>query len=113
MLAQRCLVHIQRMCLLWLTRFPKHESAIELRRIALMLLKIKTQYDQIYWINILEHLYVKHKNYLIEKTYHPTTGRYWHTHKMIRRSYYKIKRTLPNMFHYLSNPKILSTTNGI
>ena len=21
---QRCLVHIQRMCMLWLTRFPKH-----------------------------------------------------------------------------------------
>ena len=53
-LAQRCLIHIQRMCLLWLTRLPKHDSAIELRKIVLMLLKIKTRNDQIYWTKILE-----------------------------------------------------------
>lgn len=112
-LAQRCLVHIQRMCLLWLTRFPKHESARELRAIVLMLLKIKTQNDQLYWTKQLRHWYIKHKSYLMEKTYNQTTGRYWFTHKLIRRSYYTIKRALPNMFHYLSNPNIPSTTNGI
>ena len=40
---QRCLVHIQRMCLIWLTRYPKHIAAKELRIIVLMLLKIKTE----------------------------------------------------------------------
>ncbi|MCO5239865.1 MAG: transposase [Chitinophagaceae bacterium] len=25
-IVQRCLVHIQRMCLLWLTRYPRHEA---------------------------------------------------------------------------------------
>lgn len=39
---QRCLVHIQRMCLLWLTRFPKHLAGVELRALVLLLLKIKT-----------------------------------------------------------------------
>jgi hypothetical protein len=29
------------------------------------------------------------------------------------RSYFTIKRALPNMFHYLTNSKIPSTTNGI
>ena len=47
-LAQRCLVHIQRMCLLWLTRFPKHESGKELKALVLMLLKIKTNNDRLY-----------------------------------------------------------------
>ncbi len=32
-LTQRCLVHLQRMCLLWLTRFPKHLAGMELRRL--------------------------------------------------------------------------------
>ena len=73
-LIQHCLVHIQRMCLLWLTRFPKHESAIELRKIVLLLLKIKTKNDQIYWTKILKQWYVKHRNYLMEKTYHHATG---------------------------------------
>src|SRR3954462_15446637 len=43
---QRCLVHIQRMCLLWLTRFPRHIAAIELRRLVLQLLQIRTSNDR-------------------------------------------------------------------
>ena len=112
-LAQRCLVHIQRMCLLWLTRYPKHLSGIELRELVLMLLKIKTDNDRLFWIRELGKWYSKHKNYLQEKTYNQTTGRYWYTHKLVRRTYFTIKRALPNMFHYLSNQKIPATTNGI
>ncbi len=110
---QRCLVHIQRMCLLWLTQFPKHSAGIELRQMVLMLLRIKTDNDRLYWTQQLELWHQLHKDYLQEKTYNEKTGRYWYTHKLLRRSYFTIKRALPNMFHYLSNPKIPSTTNGI
>lgn len=112
-LAQRCLVHIQRMCLLWLTRFPKHDAGKELKSLVLMLLKIKTNNDRLYWTANLEAWYRKHKDYLLEKTYNQQTQRYWFTHKLVRRSYYTIKRALPNMFHYLANPNIPATTNGI
>lgn len=112
-LIQRCLVHIQRMCLLWLTRFPKHEAGIELRRLVLLLLKIKTDNDRVYWIQQLEAWHIRHKVYLAEKTINQQTGRYWYTHKLLRRSYYTIKRAQPNMFHYLNNPAIPRTTNGI
>ena len=100
-------------CLLWLTRFPKHLAAIELRRLVLMLLYIKTNNDRLYWIKKLIYWYEQHKNYLQEKTYNEKTGRYWYTHKLVRRSYFTIKGALPNMFHYLSNPQIPSSTNGI
>lgn len=110
---QRCLVHIQRMCLLWLTRFPKHSSGVELRQLVLVLMKIKTENDRIYWTLELGFWHDRHKAYLQEKTIHQQTGRYWYTHKLLRRSYFTIKRALPNMFHYLANPAIPSTTNGI
>jgi len=110
---QRCLVHIQRMCLLWLTRYPKHMAGQELRALALMILKIKTGNDRLYWISQLEQWYQTHKSYINEKTYNPQTGKYWYTHKLLRRSYQTIKRALPNMFHYIQNPAIPSTTNGI
>jgi transposase-like protein len=110
---QRCLVHIQRMCLLWLTRFPKHLAGMELRRLVLQLLHIKTENDRLYWIRQLEQWYQKHKVHLQQKTIHEETGRYWYTHKLLRRSYFTIKRALPNMFHYLSHPQIPHTTNGI
>jgi hypothetical protein len=110
---QRCLVHIQRMCLLWLTRFPKHQAAQELRHHVLLLMRIKSNNDRIYWTRELEQWYQRHKDYLHQKTVNEETGRYWYTHKLLRRSYFTIKRALPNMFHYLSNPAIPSTTNGI
>lgn len=110
---QRCLVHIQRMCMLWLTRYPKHTAGIELRKLVLLILKIKTENDKLYWIAELNQWYKRHRSYLQEKTFNEETGRYWFKHRLIRRSYYTIKRALPNMFHYLSNPNIPATTNGI
>lgn len=110
---QRCLVHIQRMCLLWLTRFPKHVAGQQLRQLVLLLLKIKTANDKLFWIKEFNDWHIRHKPYLNEKTFQPFTGRYWYTHKLLRRSYRTIKRALPNMFHYLQNSKIPSTTNGI
>lgn len=113
MLVQRCLVHIQRMCLLWLTRYPKHPAGVELRALALLLLKIKTNNDHLYWTRELATWYERYKEYLKEKTRHPLTGKYWYTHKLLRRSYFTIQRALPNMFHYLNNAAIPNTTNGI
>ena len=110
---QRCLVHIQRMCLLWLTRYPKHIPGQELRKLVLLIMKIRTENDRLFWKKELGLWHQRHKAYLNEKTFHQPTGRYWYTHKLLRRSYFTIKRALPNMFHYLSNPRIPNTTNGI
>ncbi len=112
-LVQRCLVHIQRMCLIWITRYPKHIAGQELRSLVLQLLSIKTSNDRLYWTRKFQQWYQHHKEYLNEKTVNQTTGKYWFTHKLLRRSYFTIKRALPNMFHYLTNSKIPSTTNGI
>jgi hypothetical protein len=79
----------------------------------LLIMKIKTNNDRIYWTQQLNQWHERHKDYLKERTYSKESGRYWYTHKLLRRSYTTIKRALPNMFHYLSNPKIPSTTNGI
>jgi hypothetical protein len=65
------------------------------------------------WTRQLTAWHDRHKNFLQEKTRNEQTGRYWYTHKMLRRSYITVKRALPNMFHYLANPKIPRTTNGI
>ncbi len=112
-IAQRCLVHIQRMCLLWLTRYPKHPAGQELRQLVLQILKIKTNNDRLHWTGEFRKWHEQYKDYINEKTHNTDTGRYWYTHKLLRRSYITINRALPNMFHYLANPKIPNTTNGI
>lgn len=110
---QRCLVHIQRMCLLWLTRYPKHIAGQELRKLVLMILAIKSLNDKQWWIKEFKAWHLRHKKYLNEKTFNPETKRYWYTHKLLRRSYQTIHRAMPDMFHYLTNAAIPNTTNGI
>ncbi len=112
-IVQRCLVHIQRMCLLWLTRYPKHQAGKELRTLMLMLLKIKTENDKVFWIKELDKWHEQHQPYLDEKNLNEQTGKYWYKHRSLRRSYFAVKRALPNMFHYLNNPAIPHTSNGI
>lgn len=112
-LVQRCLVHIQRMCLLWLTANPTYEAGKELRSLTGYIHQIKTHNDKLYFINQLKQWELKYKVFLNEKSYKPETERYWYKHKLIRRSFLTIKRALPNMFWYLDNDKIPKTTNGI
>ena len=110
---QRCLVHIQRMCLIWLTAHPTYDAGKELRPLIFMIHRIETQNDRLYWIQCLLEWEIKFNDFLKVKSYKPETGRYWFKHRLIRRSFFTIKRALPNMFHYLDNPDIPKTTNGI
>jgi transposase-like protein len=110
---QRCLVHIQRMCLLWLTANPTYDAGKELRRLVLIIHRIEFENDRVYWIQSLLIWEKKFKNFLKEKSYKAETGRYWYKHKLIRRAFLTIKRALPNMFCYLENNNIPKTTNGI
>lgn len=110
---QRCLVHIQRMCLLWLTANPAYDAGKQLRELVLLIHQIKTHNDKQFFVRQLLSWEQKFKDFLKQKSYRPQTGRYWYTHRLIRRSFFTIKRALPNMFHYLDNAAIPRTTNGI
>ncbi len=70
------LVHLQRMCLIWLTQLPKHQAGQELRRLVLLLMKIETYNDKLYWVQSLNQWYNNHKDYIKEKSYRPDTEKY-------------------------------------
>jgi len=112
-IVQRCIIHVQRMCRIWLTMNPKSIAGIELRAIINQLHKIENNEQWGYWVVSLNNWHEKHKVYLDEKSYNPETGRFWYTHKMVRRSFTVIKKALPDMFHYLDNAKIPKSTNGL
>lgn len=110
---QRCLVHIQRMCLIWLSARPKSEAGKELRKIVSQLHLIEDNLQRDYWLVSLLKWHDTHKDYIREKSINPETGRYWYTHKMVRRAFMVIKRALPDMFRYLENKRIPKSTNGL
>lgn len=109
---QRCVVHIQRMCRIWLTMRPKSDAGNELRMIVNRLHKIQTYDQKNYWLASLVHWYNKHEDFIKEKSY-SSNGNYWYKHKLLRRSFTVIRRALPDMFHYLDNARIPKSTNGL
>lgn len=110
---QRCVIHIQREVLIWLTRNPKSEAGGELRQLVRELHLIKNRDDWGYWVVALVKWYEIHKDYVNEKSYYPQSKRYWFTHKSVRRAFIHIKRALPDMFHYLDNHNIPKSTNAL
>lgn len=109
---QRCIIHIQRMSLIYLTRFPKTEAGAELRFLARILHAIKSYNDKNLWIECFENWCEKYDNFLKEKSISPS-GRKWYTHKMLRRTRSLIKNALSSMFYYLDDPVIPKSTNGL
>jgi len=109
---QRCIVHIQRMSLAYLTRHPKTDAGIELRYLVKMLHKIETYHDRDLWIEYFNNWREKYDNFLKEKS-ESDSGRKWYTHKSLRKTRSLIKNALPNMFYYLDNYRIPKSTNGL
>lgn len=110
---QRCIVHLQRDCRIWLSKRPRSKAAYELKQISAKMHLIKTHHERSYWLLKLYQWHEEHKDFINQKSFNPDSGRYWYTHKMVRRSFMSIKRALPNVFHYLDNPKIPKSTNAV
>lgn len=110
---QRCIIHVQRMCRIWLTMNPKSKAGFELKEIVNQLHKIDNKEQWGYWVVSLINWHEQHQGFINEKSYNKDTGRYWYTHKMVRRSFSVIKKALPDMFQYLDNERIPKSTNGL
>jgi len=110
---QRCLAHIQRECLIWLTQHPKSEAGTGLRRLVRRISAIKTNNDRLAWLQELNLWYDTYKEYINAKSFKEESHAEWYTHKMVRKAYTHIKKVLPDMFHFLENPSIPKTTNAL
>lgn len=110
---QRCLAHIQRECLVWVTKHPKSDAGKQLRQIVNSISAIQTNNDRLSWISEFEQWVTQYAEYLNAKSVKEDTSREWYTHKMVRKAYIHIKKAIPDMFHYIDNPRIPKTTNAL
>ena len=65
---QRCLVHIQRECRLWLTAHPKTIQGFSLLTLVHQLHLIETEEQKQQWIKQLYDWHLNHKDYINQKT---------------------------------------------
>lgn len=98
---------------IWLSSQPKNQAGKDLRKIVSQLHLIQNITERNYWIVSFIKWYETHQSYINEKTVNPDSGRYWYTHKLVRRSFMVIKNALPDMFRYLDNDRIPKSTNGL
>ena len=110
---QRCIVHIERECLTWLTQHPKTAAGITLRRLVCQISQIRTNNDKLFWINELNKWHEDYDEFLKEKTVNRETGELTYTHDSVRKAYIHIHRALPDMFKFINKPEVPANTNGL
>lgn len=107
LIIQRCLVHIQRQGLMWCRMNPKRTDAKKLRQLFLILPYIKTKMQAKIFIlrfQNWENIYgTKIQN-------QPERG---YGFADLKRARSLILKALPDMFHYLDNPQISSSTSAL
>ena len=104
---QRCLVHIQRQGLSWCRISPKTTYARRLREIFLQVTGISTMARKEAFLRLFA---TWEDRYGAEIAARKETGPVFSD---IRRARAMLVRALPDMFHYLYDPHISTTTNGL
>lgn len=104
---QRCLVHVQRQGLSWCRQRPRRPDARELRGLFLQLMEISTavQRDQ-----FMADLADWEQEFGSNIAARPERGRVFSD---VKRARSMLLRALPDLFHYLEDPNIPRTTNGL
>ena len=104
---QRCLYHIQHEGMRWLRTYPKTEAGRELRNILSKLSWIKTAKERDSFIEDYLNWLNKFREFI--KALPRTTVAF----EDLRRTVGLINNALPDMFYYLEDPNVHSTTNAL
>lgn len=104
---QRCLYHLQHEGMRWLRTYPKTEAGKALRIILSRLSSIKTFAERDEFILQFQYWIHNYKGYIL------SLPRTQVAFKDLKRTMVLINNALPDMFYYLEDPKIHSTTNAL
>ena len=104
---QRCITHIQRQGLSWLRRYPKIEASKDLRKILLTLTDVKDEREKKAFIRDFQRWEKRYGGFVISL---PSRDKIYGD---LQRTRSLVLHALPDMFHYLDDQCIASTTNKL
>ena len=114
---QRCLVHVERLARIRLTRQPKSQAGKELLSLVHRLFDVQNGKQKRRWLALYRRWERRHDAFLIERSEgEPDPGkkrRWWYAHRNIRAARSLIRNALPNLFTYVGNPEIPRSTNHV
>ena len=108
---QMCQFHQIQIVQRYLTRKPKSQAAIELRKLTLKL----TKQSKADFVDSLNHWYLRWSDYLNERSKSPATGKTCYTHKRLRSAHLSLKKHLPYLFVFEDDKELMmpNTTNAL
>ena len=107
MVIQRCLVHIQRQGLAWCRISSKTPHARQLRKIFLRVSTINTTAERDTFLDLVNAWDARWRTKIT------APGKAGRVFSDIKQARSMLLRALPDMFHYLDNPHISTTTNAL
>jgi len=108
---QMCHFHQIQIVQRYLTRKPKTQAAIELKKLTLKL----TKQSKMEFVCSLNNWYLRWSDYLNERSKSPATGKTYYTHKRLRSAYLSLKKHLPYLFTFEDYKELMipNTTNAL
>lgn len=108
---QMCQFHQTAIITRYLTRKPKILASQELRELTLTLSKT----DKQSFSDGLARWFERWQKFLNERSFNPTTGKSFYTHRRLRSAYRSLKTNLPWLFTFEDHPElnIPNTTNSL
>jgi transposase-like protein len=102
---QRCLYHIQRQGLSWLRVYPKTEAGRELRPLFNAATSIENESDMHQFLRRYQHWYKTYRSFI------KSLPRKSVANTDLKKAMALINHALPDMFYYIKDRNIASTTN--
>lgn len=114
---QRCVVHIERLARIKLSRHPKTSAGKELLALVKRLFGVHTSKQRGRWLCVYRRWERRHADFLKERSYgEPLVGKkriWWYTHRNIRAARSLIRNALPHLFTFIDYPHVPRTTNHV
>ncbi len=116
-LIQRCIIHVHRQALAWLTQHPQTLAGQELRQIVQALLTVRTRRQKRRFIRRFCRWQHHYQVFLGERSFGDPlpSGRlsWWYTHRKLRATRSLLANALPDLFRYIGHPEIPRTSNHL
>lgn len=111
---QRCLIHVVRQSIAWITQRPQTRAGQELLVLVRGLSKVWTRRQKRKWLHRFWNWWRRRERFLNARTGHPhDPKRWWYTHRKLRRVRTLIERSLPHLFTYVRHPEVPRTSNHV
>jgi hypothetical protein len=110
---QRCVVHVKRQIKSYLGARPQLIQAKVLLYYSRQVTRIKTMDHAQQWLVEVHRWYKEHEAFINQKSVNENTGTWWYTHKHLHQAATHLINAIPNLFSYLNDKQIPSSTNQI